>query len=84
MKKRLYRTFEEIDNELEILKVQKEINYQRMVLGVQNVKHKFTPSGVSKIALDSFKTFFTSSYGTLFKYALPFIIKWILSKKRGN
>lgn len=84
MEKKVYSTFEEIDNELEILKVQKEINYQRVVLGVQNVKDKFTPSGVSKIAIDSFKNFFTSSYGTLFKYAMPFVIKWILTKKRGK
>lgn len=84
MEKKAYSTFEEIDNELEILKVQKEINYQRVVLGVQNVKDKFTPSGVSKIAIDSFKNFFASSYGTLFKYAMPFVIKWILTKKRGK
>lgn len=84
MKTRKYSSYAQIDRELEILKVEKEISYQKLVLSVQKTKESFTLLNVTTNVLDSVKSTFFSSYGTIFRMLVPIIIKWFTNKKRGN
>jgi hypothetical protein len=79
-----YTSYGEIDRELEILRLEKEINYQKLILTVQKTKENFTPQNLVSGFLGSYKTLFSSSYGTILNIVIPFIIKWIVNKKRGN
>jgi hypothetical protein len=79
-----YTSYDEIDRELEILRLEKEINYQKLILTVQKTKENFTPQNLVSGFLGSYKTLFSSSYGTILNIAIPYIIKWIVNKKRGN
>lgn len=87
MDKKIYSSFEQIDTDLEILKIEKEINYQKIILGFQKTKEHFTPTGVVKDVFGVFKNLFSSfslTDNTVLKIAIPFIIKWILNKKRSR
>ncbi len=79
-----YTSYGEIDRELEILRLEKEINYQKLIVTVQKTKENFTPQNLVSGFLGSYKTLFSSSYGTILNIAIPYIIKWIVNKKRGN
>lgn len=78
-----YSSYAQIERELEILKIEKEISYQKLVLGIQKTKESFTPKNLVSGLLGSFKTGFQGSYGTIISLAIPIIIKWITNKKRG-
>ena len=84
MQTKKYSSYAQIDSELEILKVEKEISYQKLVLSVQKTKESFTFLNVATNVLDGVKSTFFSSYGTIFKMLIPIVIKWFTNKKRGN
>lgn len=87
MENKIYSSFEQIDAELEILKIEKEINYQKMILGFQRTKEEFTLTGLAKNVFSMFKSFvsnITVSDNTVLKLVFPFIIKWIFNKKRSH
>ncbi len=79
-----YTSYDEINRELEILRLEKEINHQKLILTIKKTKESFTPQNLVSGFLGSYKTLFSSSYGTLLNIAIPYIIKWIVNKKRGN
>jgi hypothetical protein len=79
-----YTSYDEIDRELEILRLEKEINHQKLIFTIKKTKESFTPQNLVSGFLGSYKTLFSSSYGTLLNIAIPYIIKWIVNKKRGN
>lgn len=84
MKARNYTSFAEIDRELEILKIEKEIHYQRLVFNVQKTKENLEPINVVKGFVSSTLANFPSSLGTIFNIALPFLIKRFFNRKRGH
>ncbi len=81
MQTKKYSSYAQIDRELEILKVEKEISYQKLVLSVQKTKESFTFLNISANVLDTVKSTFFSSYGTIIRLLIPFIIKWFKNKK---
>ncbi|UFH36255.1 DUF6327 family protein [Flavobacterium acetivorans] len=78
-----YSSYAQIDRELEILKIEKEISYQKLVLSIQVTKDSFAPKNIARGLLGSFKTSLEGSYGTILNIAIPFILKWITNRKRG-
>lgn len=84
MGKKKYSSYAQIDNELEILKVEKEISYQKLVVSIEKAKDSLSFVNVVSNAVDTVKSTFFSSYGTILRILIPIIIKWIRSKKRGN
>lgn len=84
MKTNKYSSYEQINNELEILKLEREINYRRLVLGVKKTKECLKPENVMDELLGSYKSIFSNSYDSIFKLGIPSIIKWISKIKRGN
>jgi hypothetical protein len=84
MEQKKYSSFAEIDRELEILKIEKDIHYQRLIYNVQKTKEGLEPMNLIKGFVSSTLSNFPSSLGTIFNLALPFIVKRFFNKKRGN
>jgi hypothetical protein len=84
MEQKKYSSFEEIDRELEILKMEKDIHYHRLIYNVQKTKEGLEPMNLIKGLVSSTVSNFPSSLGTIFNIALPFMIKRFFNKKRGH
>ena len=84
METKKYASYAEIERELEILKLEKEINYQKLVLSFEKTKESLTPENIVNGFVSSFTDYLSNSYSTILQIALPYIIGWIFNKKRGN
>ncbi|MFA9192438.1 DUF6327 family protein [Flavobacterium sp. FZUC8N2.13] len=84
MQTKKYSSYAQIDNELEILKIEKEISYQKLVLSVQQTKESLSFLNISINVLDTVKSTLFSSYSSVLRFLIPIIIKWIKNKRRGN
>jgi hypothetical protein len=82
METKKYSTYAEIDRDLEILKIEKEIEYHKLVLSFQKTKESFTPQGIVNNFLSSYKSILSNSYLDIIKMGLPYLIQWILKRKR--
>lgn len=83
MKPKKYSSYAEIESELEILKLEKEIHFHKLILTIQKTKESFTPQNIIGGILGSYKTIFSNSYGTILNIAIPYIINFLLKRKRG-
>lgn len=79
-----YSSYAEIELELEILKLKKEIHYQKLVLSIQKTKEDLTLPNLTKGFFGSYKSVLSNSFSSIIEIVLPFIIDWILKKKRGD
>lgn len=98
METKKYSSYAQIDRELEILKIEKEISYQKLVFGIQKTKESFTPKNIVSGVIGSSLNAFSGSYGPLISLAIPyvskaipfvskaipFVTKWISKLKRGK
>ena len=98
METRKYSSYAQINRELEILKIEKEISYQKLVYGIKKTKESFTPQNIVSGVIGSSLHAFSGNYGALVNLAipyvtkavpyvskvLPFISKWVLKLKRGK
>ena len=84
MKKR-YTSYAQIDRELEILKIEKELNYNKLVYSLQKAKEEILPSSNSFMskAFGVYKTILGGSKGSIIRTLIPYIIGWYFNKKRG-
>lgn len=73
MANKVYSSYEEIDRELEILKLQKEIDTQKLSLSVEKTIDGFTPSGMVQNLLGNAGSLLTKS-GLLKNVILPYVI----------
>ncbi|WP_413999746.1 DUF6327 family protein [Flavobacterium sp. W1B] len=78
-----YSSYAQIERELEILKIEKEISYQKLVFSIQKTKESLAPRNIVNGFLGSYKTILSGSYNTILSVAVPLIINWIKNKKRG-
>ena len=79
-----YSSYAEIEKDLEILKLQKEINYHKLVLSFQKTKDSITPQNIVGGLFHSYKDYFSKSSPKILQSILPFVINWFINKKRGN
>ncbi len=79
-----YSSYDQINAELEIVKLEKEIHLQHILLNLEKTKATFQPKNLLHEALDSCKSIISSSYGTILQIAIPYVINWLINKKRGN
>jgi len=84
MEKKKYSSYAEIDRDLEILKLEKEINYQKLVLSFQKTKESITPQNIVNGFVSSYTDYFKKSYPQILQSIIPFVINWFMNKKRGN
>ncbi|MEG2100037.1 MULTISPECIES: DUF6327 family protein [Flavobacterium] len=84
METKKYSSYAEIDRDLEILKLEKDINYQKLVLNVQKTKESITPQNIVNGFISSYTDYFSNSYTKILQSVLPYIIGWFINRKRGN
>ena len=89
MENKKYSSYAQIDRELEILKLEKDIEYQRLLQSIQQTKDSLTPQNMVRNFLGSLPSFswrevLQSSYGSILNLAIPFVMGWLSKKKRGN
>lgn len=84
METKKYSSYAQIERELEILKMEKEISYQKLIYGFKKTKESMTPINIVSGVVGSSLTAFSGSYGSLLTFAIPIVIKWIKKIKRGR
>jgi len=85
-----YSSFAEIDRNLEILRIERELSYQKLINGVQKIKNSFTPQNIVSDIIGKYSS--ALPYGAVVSTAVPFIIDkifpfvkdWFVNRKRGN
>ena len=84
MELKKFSSFETIDKELEILKLERELNYEKMVLSIYKTKDNLKPKAFFSELLGSYKSILSGSFSLLLSAAIPNIINWFKNKKRGD
>ncbi len=84
METKKYSSYAQIELELEILKVERELNLKRIVLDVEKTKESLLPKNLVKSFLGNNKSILSNYSGVILKIAVPIIINWITKRKRGN
>ena len=84
MELKKFSSFEAIDKELEILKLERELNYEKLVLSIYMTKDNLKPKALFSELLGSSKSMLSSSFSLLLSAAIPCVINWFKNKKRGE
>lgn len=84
MEPKKYSSYAEIDHDLKILKVQREIHYQKIMLSIDKTKESFLPSKTVSLISDIYQKATSGMLGTILKIAIPFVINWYVNRKRGD
>ena len=84
METKKYSSYAQINHDLEILKLEKEIHYKKMLLSIDKTKESFMPSKSLSFVNDLYKNIFSGSFGTIVKVLIPYVINWYINKKRGD
>ncbi|MEY4432868.1 MAG: hypothetical protein RLZZ44_998 [Bacteroidota bacterium] len=79
-----YSSYDQINADLEILKLEREIHLHHIVLNVEKTKETLQPENLFQEALASLQSKFSSSYGMILQIAIPYVINWLIHKKRGK
>jgi Family of unknown function (DUF6327) len=84
METKKYSSYAEIERELEILKLEKEIHFQKLIYNFQKTKECLEPKNIVSGFLGSYKTLFSGSLVKIIQVVTPYLINWIINRKRGN
>ena len=84
METKKYSSYAQIELELEILKVERELNLKRIVLDVEKTKESLLPRNIIKGIFRDYKSILSNSSGMILNIAVPLIINWITKRKRGD
>ena len=88
MQNKKYTSYAQIDRELEILKIEKEISYQKLFFGVKKTKASFTPQNIVSDLIGTYssaipyRAIVSAAVPFIWNKAVPFIKNWILSKRK--
>jgi hypothetical protein len=84
MEPKKYSSYAEIELELEILKLEKELNLQKIKLNVEKTKESLLPKNIIKRFLGDYKSILSDYSGTILNIAIPLLINWFTKRKRGD
>jgi len=84
MEPKKYSSYAEIERDLEILKIEKEIHYQKIVRGIEKTKESILPSKSLSFIGDVYQKVFSGTIGSILKIAVPYVINWYINRKRGD
>lgn len=84
MQPKKYSSYAEIEHDLEILKLEKEIYFQKMKLSYEKTKESVFPSEPVQGFYAVYKKVFSGALGSILKIALPYVISWLINRKRGD
>ena len=83
MENRKYSSYAAIDRDLEILKLEKQISYQRLVLSIQKTRDAITPENIVKGFLAPYKDSFPNPLRSILQTIVPYLISYFINRKRG-
>ena len=84
MEAKKYSSYAEIDRDLEILKLEKEIHYQKMKLSFDKTKESIIPTEPISGFYAVYKKVFTGIPGMIIKMLIPYVVNWFINRKRGD
>ena len=84
METKKYSSYAQIELELEILKIERELNLKRIVLNVQKTKESFMPINLIKGFIGDYKSILSNYSVMILNIAIPLLINWLTKRKRGN
>lgn len=84
MKPKRYSSYAEIDRDLEILKLEREIHYKKIILSLDKTKESILPSEPLSKIYSVISGFLSGWKGTVLKLLVPYTINWFMNKKRGD
>lgn len=84
MEPKKYSSYADIDRDLEILKLEKEISYQKLVLSVHRTRDSITPENIVNGFLAPYKEAIPNQLLSIIKLLTPYIISFFINRKRGN
>lgn len=84
MEPKKYSSYAEINQDLEILKLEKEIHYKKMMLSIDKTKESLAPSKTVSLISDIYQKATSGLLGTILKIVIPFAINWYINRKRGD
>lgn len=84
METKKYSSYQQIEEDLEILKLEREIYYQKTLLSIDKTKESILPSKSISFLGTLYQNVFSGTYGTILKIAIPFVVNWYINRKRGD
>jgi hypothetical protein len=54
------------------------------VLGIEKTKERLVPSQSISLLTDVYQKIFSGTYGTIAKLLIPYLVNWIINRKRGD
>jgi hypothetical protein len=84
METKKYSSYAQIENDLEILKIEKEIHYQKILLSIEKTKESLVPSKAMSFIGNVYENAFSGVTGTIIKALIPIAINWYKNRKRGD
>ena len=79
-----YSSYADIDRDLEILNLERQINYQKLVLSVDKTKESLLPSNLISGLFSSYKSITSNIYVIILQFVIPCVINWLKNRKRGD
>ena len=84
METKKYSSYQQIEEDLEILKLEREIYYQKTLLSLDKTKESILPSKSVSFLGNLYQNVFSGTYGTILKIAIPYVVNWYINRKRGD
>ncbi|WP_395066104.1 DUF6327 family protein [Flavobacterium sp.] len=84
MEPKKYSSYAQIEQDLEILKIEKEIYYQKILLSIDKTKESILPSKSVSLLGNLYQKVFSGTYGAILKMIIPYAINWYINRKRGD
>ena len=79
-----YSSYDQINYDLEMIKLEREIHLQYILLNVEKTKESLQPENLFQEVLASLKFKLSNSYGMILQIVIPYLINWLIHKKRGD
>ena len=84
MEPKKYSSYAEIELELDILKLEKELNLQKIILDYEKTKESLLPKNIIKGIFGDYKSILSDYSGMILNIAIPLIINLFTKRKRGD
>ena len=79
-----YSSFDEIEIELKILKLEKEISFQKLIWNIKKIKEDLSLQSIIMEVIGSYKSILSKTYETILSAIIPILINWFSKRKRGD
>ena len=79
-----YSSYAEIDLDLKIIQIEREIYYKKILKSIDDTKEIILPSKTITLVRNLYEKVFSGTYGTIIKTIISIIVNGYLNRKRGN